>query len=316
MRPERRQGRTPRAPRPGSAGERGAASWPRARPERRTTSVPAQTRADGGGRPRPRATTPGPRRPTRRTSTRARAPRRDSASSHRKSGTEAKAASCAPACFELAPVDRDALAHADEAVTASAAVAPAPAVVADRQLDVSVLVAHDDFGPLRPSVLERVRKAFLDEPVGGQVKTGRKLDRLSLNPQVDGQPRFTRVLDEPLDLVEGGLWREGRRLLGSPEHAHHAPHLGERLAPGLLDDEQCLALLLLMRSEQPPRRRSLDGHHAHAVPDDVVQLAGDPRSLVGDREASALLPIPLGLECPLPRLVGLVELAADQERNR
>src|SRR5438477_5281529 len=152
---------------------------------RRTTAARPPHPAGSRRRRRRRATTPGRPGPARRTSTRARTPGCDSASSHRKSGTKAKAASCAPAGFELAPVDRDALAHPDEAVAAAASVASAPPVVADRQLDISVLVAHDDFGPLRPSVLERVRQAFLDEPVGSQAETRRKLDRLSLDPQVD-----------------------------------------------------------------------------------------------------------------------------------
>ena len=64
------------------------------------------------------------------------------------------------------------------------------------------------------------------------------------------------------------------------QHAEQAPHLGERLAAGLLDQ----------RSGSSARsgswsRSSLaapfDGHDADRVGDDVVQLAGDPRPLLG-----------------------------------
>ena len=85
-----------------------------------------------------------------------------------------------------------------------------------------------------------------------------------------------------------------RRLLRAPEHADHAPHLGQRLAAGLLDDEQGLALLLLVGLEEPARRRRLDGHHADAVADDVVELARDPAALVGDGELCPLGALSLG----------------------
>ena len=47
--------------------------------------------------------------------------------------------------------------------------------------------------------------------------------------------------------------------------------------------------------------------------DDIVELPGDPRALVGDREARPLLPLPLGPRGPLLRLVDLAELAAEPE---
>jgi hypothetical protein len=121
------------------------------------------------------------------------------------------------------------------------------------------------------------------------------------------------VLDQPLELLEARLRGERGRLLWAPQHADHPPHLGERLPARLLDDEQGLALLLLVGAEQATNRRRLHGHHADAVPDDVVQLARDPRPLVRDGESCPLLPLALGPLGPLLRLVNLPELAADRE---
>ena len=132
-------------------------------------------------------------------------------------------------------------------------------------------------------MLKGVRQAFLHEPVGGQVNAGRELNRLALDPQLDRQAGLARLLDQPLDLLQAGLRGERGRLLGPSQDADHAAHLGERLAPGLLDDEQGLALLFLLGAEEPPCRGRLDGHDADAVPDHVVQLARDPRALVRDR---------------------------------
>ena len=83
-------------------------------------------------------------------------------------------------------------------------------------------------------------------------------------------------------MIEARLRSESGRLLGPPQHANHPAHLGERLPAGPLDDEQRLALALLVGSQQPSHRRRLDGHHADAVTDDVVKLARDPRSLLRD----------------------------------
>ena len=57
-------------------------------------------------------------------------------------------------------------------------------------------------------------------------------------------------------------------------------------------------------------RVGLDRDHAHAVGDDVVQLARDPRPLLGDRGVRA--PLALALEVPgqLAQPLGLLVLAA------
>ena len=65
--------------------------------------------------------------------------------------------------------------------------------------------------------------------------------------------------------------------------------------------------LLLVGVEQPPDGRGLDGHHADAVPDDVVELARDPGALLGDGEPRLLLALELGLLGEPPGHVGRPE---------
>ena len=89
---------------------------------------------------------------------------------------------------------------------------------------------------------------------------------------------------------------------------------------GLLDNEQRLQHLVLVGLEQPPHGRCLDGHHADAVPDDVVQLARDPGAFLGDGEPRLLLALQLGLLGEPPRHIRRPEpLAvgeADDPRDR
>src|SRR2546423_2924772 len=213
--------------------------------------------------------------------------------------------------LELAAVDRHPLAHADEAVSALVAVAPTRAVVAHRQLDVAVAVADEHLGVCRAGVLDRIREPLLDEAVGGQVDTGGKLYGLSLDVQLHRKTSLARFLDQALELLEGGLRGERGRLLWPAEDAYHAPHLGERLAARLLDDEQGRVLLLLVGLQEPPDRGGLHGHHADAVADDVVQLACDARPFFGHGQPRPFLSLPLGACRPLLRLVDFPELAAD-----
>src|ERR671937_64382 len=218
--------------------------------------------------------------------------------------------------LELAAVHGDALAHADEAVSALVAVAAARTVVAHRQLDVAVAVANDDLGPLRPGVLERIREPLLDEPVSGEVDAGRKLSRGAFDPQLHREPSLARLLDQPLELLETGLRGERGRLLGPAEDADHAPHLRERLTARSLDHEQSLPLALLVGLQEPPDGGGLDGHHADAVADHVVELACDARPFLEHRQPRLFLSLTLGACRPLLRLVDLAELAANPESNR
>jgi hypothetical protein len=219
------------------------------------------------------------------------------------------------AALEHAAVDGDALPDAEQPVPAAVAAADSVAVVADGHLDVPVDVADGHVRLRRLRVLDRVRQAFLYEPVRGHVDSRRKLHRLAFDQQLDGQAGLARLGDELVDLLEARLGGERGRLFGPAEDADHSPHLGERLAPGLLDDEQRLELLLLVGPEQAAHGRCLHGHHADAVPDDVVELARDPRPLIGNGEHGLLLALLLRPSCQLLGLVDFPDLAAERKSD-
>jgi hypothetical protein len=72
------------------------------------------------------------------------------------------------------------------------------------------------------------------------------------------------------------------------QDAYEPSHLGQRLASAaldLLERGRVWALLLRLRSST----RRLEHNHAEVMGDDVVQLAGDPRALLGAREPRLLL---------------------------
>ena len=62
-----------------------------------------------------------------------------------------------------------------------------------------------------------------------------------------------------------------------------------------------------------PDRADLQHHHADGVGDDVVQLARDPRALLGDRDARGRLPLPLGVRGALLGRLGLLGPLAQGE---
>jgi hypothetical protein len=84
----------------------------------------------------------------------------------------------------------------------------------------------------------------------------------------------------------------------SPVAAHggqQAAHLAQGRAAGLLDPLERLAVLGEGIGELVPDGADLEHHHADGVGDDVVELARDPRPLLGHRDAGRRVPVPLGL---------------------
>ena len=63
--------------------------------------------------------------------------------------------------------------------------------------------------------------------------------------------RAAREVPEPVEILEARLRSERRRFFRPPQHSDHSAHLGQRLTPGSLDDEQRVALAFLVGSEQP-----------------------------------------------------------------
>src|SRR5262249_25456575 len=136
--------------------------------------------------------------------------------------------------------------------------------------------------------------------------------------QVVGEPGVAHLRDQAVEVLQARLGGACRSLLRAAQDADEAAHLGERLAAGLLDDEQRLALLLLVLLQQPPHCRRLDGHAAHAVTAAVVECRTDPGPLLDPRRARTLLTLalePLGLGPELAHLdAALVEEDADKPR--
>ena len=62
-----------------------------------------------------------------------------------------------------------------------------------------------------------------------------------------------------------------------------------------------------------PDGADLEHHHADGVGDDVVELARDPRALLGHRDARRRLPLPLGLRRAHLRRFGLLGSLAQGE---
>ena len=62
-----------------------------------------------------------------------------------------------------------------------------------------------------------------------------------------------------------------------------------------------------------PDGADLEHHHADRVGDDVVELARDPRALLGDGDARRRLALPLGLRRTLLGRLGLLGALAQGE---
>jgi hypothetical protein len=91
------------------------------------------------------------------------------------------------------------------------------------------------------------------------------------------------VRDECLHLGQAWLRRERRGLVPVlTQHPDQPAHLGQRLAAGLFDGQERIALSVLGGRQQSSHRRRLHGHDTHAVGDHVVQLARDAGPLLGD----------------------------------
>ena len=133
-------------------------------------------------------------------------------------------------------------------------------------------------------MLERVRQALLDDPVRGEVDRAGERECLAVDVQSHRKARRVDVVDERVEGLEARL---GAELDAVPVAAHRAEqeaHLGQRRAAGLLDSPERVPVLDESPRELVPDGADLEHHHAHRVGDDVVELARDPRALLGDRD--------------------------------
>jgi hypothetical protein len=111
-------------------------------------------------------------------------------------------------------------------------------------------------------------------------------------------------------VLEARLRRQRGRLLGTAEDADEPPHLGKRLATGLLDDQQRLPLSFLLGVQEATDAGGLDRHDAHRMADDVVELACDAGPLLGNGCAGFLGALELDPGGALLGLASLLELPA------
>ena len=179
-------------------------------------------------------------------------------------------------------------------------------VVANLDLQLVRPIAHDHVRVARVRVLERVRQAFLDDPIRGEVDPAWKRERLPVDVQLDGQPGAADLVQQRVEAVEAGLRPELHFVPVVSHRGQEASHLGERRAAGALDAPERFAVLVERVGELVPDGADLEHHHADGVRDDVVELACDPRALLRDRDAGRCLALALGLDRALLRRLGLL----------
>ena len=170
-------------------------------------------------------------------------------------------------------------------------------------------------------MLERVGQALLDDAVGREVDRGR--EREAARPRraaCTGRPARPTSSSSASSRSRPGLRGELDVLAVGAHRAEQAAHLGQRRAAGLLDAPQRVAVLRERLGEPVPDGADLEHHHADRVGDDVVELACDPRALLGDGDARRRLALPLGLRGaqppPPPPLGPLAQREAGQPGDR
>ena len=110
--------------------------------------------------------------------------------------------------------------------------------------------------------------------------------------------------------------RELELVAVAAHRAEQAAHLRQRCASGPLDVLERVAVVRELVGQPVPHGADLEHHHADRVRDDVVQLAGDPRALLGDGEARRRLALALRLRrARLGRLGLLLRARAGRSRR-
>jgi hypothetical protein len=178
-----------------------------------------------------------------------------------------------------------------EAVTRREALA----VVAycDLQLVGPVVEAH--IHPAGVRVLECVGQAFLHDSIGGEVDRAREREGVAVDVQPDWKPGAAHLFQQRVEPVDTRMGREFEAIAVAAHRPEQAAHLGKGSAAGLLDASKGIPVLREHIRELVPNGADLEHHDADGVSDDVVELARDPRPLLGDRDARRCLPLLLGL---------------------
>ena len=159
-------------------------------------------------------------------------------------------------------------------------------------------------------MLVDVGQRLLDDPERGEIEARRQGPRFALDVERHGRSRRAGALDQRRQLREPGLGSElgARSVLA--QDAEQAPHLAERVLGGLSDRGQRFPGERGVAIERGLGAVGLDRDHAQPVGDDVVQLASDPRPLLGDRELGGALALVLEFRGELFEPARLLALAA------
>ena len=193
------------------------------------------------------------------------------------------------------------------------------AVVADLELECCLRVTDDDRCLRPPRVLECVRQRLLHDPIGGQVDPRWQRRLLTLDPQLDWQAGLAHLLDERAERAEPRLGPDRQLLVAGAQDSQQPAQFDQRLTTARLDRAENASCLLHIVEQARPRLR-LDDHHADAVRDHVVKLAGDSPALLGHGHARLLLPLALQARRTLAQQGELTataaQVAADQPGDR
>ena len=152
-----------------------------------------------------------------------------------------------------------------------------------------------------------------DHAVGDEVDSGRQVD--SARPASAAR---TRGRSRVCESIRAGSWsspgwgasaRGSSSLRSMPSRRRRSASASRPVCSTLRIDSRARSGSL---REQPPRAAGLDHHRAHAVGDDVLQLAADPRAFLGDRGRLALGLLGGGLRRELAKCCGAAAAFADQ----
>jgi hypothetical protein len=108
-------------------------------------------------------------------------------------------------------------------------------VVGDLDLDRSRPVADNDVHPRRTGVLDDVRERLLQDSVGRDIDAWREGCPLTFNLQLDGHAGIPQRLDQGVDLVETGPWRQRKPFALLAEDAEQPAHLRKGLPASAFD---------------------------------------------------------------------------------
>ena len=142
----------------------------------------------------------------------------------------------------------------------------------------------------------------------------RERDLLAVDLQPDGQARATERLDERVERPEARLRRELDA--PRPRAARRAAGASPSAPRGRSVSTQTSASRSSEAGQPVPDRARLQHHDAHRVGDDVVQLARDPRALLGDRDPGRDLALALRPRRALLGRLGLRRAPAQRRSRR